>query len=63
MLKKILHYGTNADVVVREFDIPTEPVTKAAIVFMDGLAGKDAIDFSILQPLMLIAHLDDKEEH
>jgi len=61
MLKKILHYGTNADVVVREFDIPTEPVTKAAIVFMDGLAGKDAIDFSILQPLMLIAHLDDKE--
>ena len=28
-LKKILHHGTNADVVIREFDIPTVPETRA----------------------------------
>ncbi len=59
LLKRILHYGTNADVVVREFDIPTDPKTAAAIIFMEGLAARDAINFAILQPLMLIANLDD----
>ena len=62
IVKRILHHGTNADVVVREFDIPTEPKTAAAIIFMEGLAGRDAINFSILQPLMLIANLDDDGE-
>jgi spore germination protein KA len=61
-LKKILHYGTNADVVVREFDIPTIPETKASIMFMDGLTARDTIDFAILEPLMLIANLDDREK-
>lgn len=61
-LKKILHYGTNADVVVREFDIPTIPETKASIIFMDGLTARDTIDFAILEPLMLIANLDDREK-
>lgn len=62
IVKRLLHHGTNADVVVREFDIPTEPKTAAAIIFMEGLAGRDAINFSILQPLMLIANLDDDGE-
>jgi spore germination protein KA len=57
-LKQVLHYGLNSDVVVREFDIPTTPPTKAAIVFMEGLASKDIINLAILQPLMLISHLD-----
>ena len=61
MLKRVLHYGTNADVVIREFDIPTDPKTEAAILFMEGLAARDAINFAILQPLMLIANLDDTE--
>lgn len=61
-LKEIFHYGTNADIVVREFDIPTVPKTEAAIIFMEGLAGRDAIDFAVLQPLMLIANLDDNRE-
>jgi spore germination protein KA len=58
-LKSILHYGTNADAVVREFDIPTIPKTEASIVFIEGLASTNIIDFAILQPLMLIANLDD----
>lgn len=57
-LKQILHYGLNSDVIVREFDIPTTPPTKAAIVFMEGLSSKDIIDLAILQPLMLISNLD-----
>ncbi|MGE5587552.1 MAG: spore germination protein [Clostridia bacterium] len=57
-LKQVLHYGLNSDVVVREFDIPTTPPTKAAIVFMEGLSSKDIINLAILQPLMLISHLD-----
>ena len=61
MLKRVLHYGTNADVVIREFDIPTDPKTEAAILFMEGLAARDAINYAILQPLMLIANLDDTE--
>jgi hypothetical protein len=62
VLKKILHYGTNADVVVREFDIPTERKTTASIIFMDGLVARDAINLAILQPLMLIANLGDEKE-
>ncbi len=58
-LKKILHHGTNADVVIREFDIPTIPETRASIIFIDSLASRDTIDFAILQPLMLIANLND----
>jgi len=58
-LKKILHHGTNADVVIREFDIPTIPETRASIIFVDSLASRDTIDFAILQPLMLIANLND----
>lgn len=58
-LKKVLHYGLNSDVVIREFDIATRPATKAAIVFMEGLADRDLIDLAILQPLMLIANLED----
>ncbi len=49
-LKKILHHGTNADVVIREFDIPTIPETRASIIFIDSLASRDTIDFAILQP-------------
>lgn len=57
-LKEVLHYGLNSDVIVREFEIPTSPPTKAAILFMEGLASKDIIDLAILQPLMLISNLD-----
>ncbi|MGE5573727.1 MAG: spore germination protein [Bacteroidota bacterium] len=57
-LKQVLHYGLNSDVIVREFDVPTTPPTRAAIVFMEGLASKDLIDLAVLQPLMLIANLD-----
>ncbi len=57
-MKQVLRYEINADVVVREFDIPTRPTTRAAIVFMEGLASREAIDLAILQPLMLISNLD-----
>ncbi len=57
-LKQVFHYGLNSDVIIREFDIPTAPPTRAAIVFMEGLSSKDIIDLAVLQPLMLISNLD-----
>ncbi|MEW5866961.1 MAG: spore germination protein, partial [Bacillota bacterium] len=58
-IKQVLHYGLNADVIVREFDIPTCSPTRAAIVFMEGLSSKEIIDWAILQPLMLISNLEE----
>ncbi len=61
-LKRVLHYGVNADVVIREFDLPTEPPTRAAIVFIEGLASREIIDLAVLQPLMLISKLEPRLE-
>ncbi|MEW6229168.1 MAG: spore germination protein [Bacillota bacterium] len=61
-MKRVLHYGLNADVIVREFDIPTCPPTRAVIVFMEGLSSKEIIDWAILQPLMLISNLEEDRD-
>ncbi|MGE5528274.1 MAG: spore germination protein [Patescibacteria group bacterium] len=44
----------NADLVVREFELALDR-RPAALVFLDGLTGRDAINLSILQPLMYLA--------
>ncbi|KJS00984.1 MAG: spore gernimation protein GerA [Peptococcaceae bacterium BRH_c4a] len=49
-LKKIL--GINSDVIFRQFQV-TIDFTRAAVIYVDGLADKNIINDNILKPLML----------
>lgn len=57
-LKKLFRMPTNKDLVIREFVVATQPPTKAVIAFMEGLSDKTVQNDNILQPLMLLSHLD-----
>lgn len=48
----------NADLIIREIQVATRPPVRAAVVFLEGMAEKAVINSHILQPLMLLAHLD-----
>ncbi|MFZ5815092.1 MAG: spore germination protein [Bacillota bacterium] len=54
-IKKLFRLPDNKDLVVRELIIATEPPTKAAVLFMEGLTNTQVINTNILQPLMLMA--------
>ncbi|KKM11411.1 hypothetical protein SY88_08800 [Clostridiales bacterium PH28_bin88] len=47
--------GDSPDIVVREFDIGVHPPVRAALVFVDGLAGKPSVHEHIMKSLMLDA--------
>jgi len=49
-LKKIL--GINSDVIFRQFQLTTD-FTRAAVIYVDGLADRNIINDNILKPLML----------
>jgi spore germination protein KA len=57
-LKKIFRMPANKDLIIRELQIATQPPTRAVVCFMEGLTDKIVINEHILQPLMLLAHLD-----
>ncbi|MDA8097771.1 MAG: spore germination protein [Desulforudis sp.] len=57
MLERLFRSPGNADVVIRQFTIGTDPPFQAMIVFYDGLADKATQNYSILQPLMLLPAL------
>jgi spore germination protein KA len=57
-LKALFRMPPNKDLVLREFEVATQPPTRAVICFMEGLSDKTTINDSILQPLMLLSHLD-----
>ena len=48
----------NVDIIVREFIIATKPEpAAAAIIYIDGLADKIALQFAIIQPLLFLSTL------
>ena len=49
-LKKIM--GINSDVIFRQFQLTTD-FTRAAVIYVDGLADRNIINDNILKPLML----------
>ncbi len=57
-LKELFRLPENKDLVIREFAVATQPPTPAAVCFMEGLTDKGIINDNILQPLMLLSHLD-----
>ena len=46
--------GDSPDIVVREFNIGVHPPVRAALVFVDGLAGKPLVHENIMKSLMLL---------
>lgn len=57
-LEAVFSIPPNADVIMREFDIGTQPSLRAMAVFIEGLSRRDTINEAILKPLMQLAHLD-----
>lgn len=61
-LETIFGLPTNKDVVIRDFTI-TSLDRKALIIYIDGLSDRNAQNFAVLQPLMLLSrsHLETDE--
>ncbi|MFO7173809.1 MAG: spore germination protein [Bacillota bacterium] len=57
-LKQRFRAPDNADLIIREIQVATRPPVRAAVVFLEGMAEKGVINSHILEPLMLLAHLD-----
>jgi spore germination protein KA len=57
-IKELFRLPDNKDLVVRDLTIATQPPTKAVALFMEGLTNTQLINQNILEPLMLLAHLD-----
>lgn len=57
-LKATFRMPENMDLIVRELTVATQPPTPAVACFMEGLADKTIINRDILEPLMLLSHLD-----
>lgn len=57
-LRTLFRAPDNADLIIRELEIGLDPPVAAAVVFMEGMSDKEIINTHILQPLMLLAHLD-----
>jgi spore germination protein KA len=57
-LKALFRMPANKDLVVRDLLIATQPPTRAVACFMEGLSDKTIINRDVLEPLMLLSHLD-----
>ncbi|HLN62633.1 MAG TPA: spore germination protein [Symbiobacteriaceae bacterium] len=57
-LKKLFRMPENKDLIIREILVATQPPTRAVACFMEGLSDKMVINGHILEPLMLVSHLD-----
>lgn len=60
-LRKLFNLPKNRDVVIREFSIPLNGDTRAAIIYIDGAADTKLIDGYVLQPLMVLSNLNKSE--
>ena len=57
-------FQQSPDVIIREFNIGKAGLTKAAVVFVDGLADKEAIEERVMKPLIIedfFANIADTE--
>jgi len=57
-LESLFRMPANKDMVIREFEIATDPPAKAILCFVEGLSDRVAINDNILQPLMLLSRLN-----
>ena len=60
-LMKLRHFfrlPQNRDIVIREFSVPLNGLTKAAIIYIDGAADTKLVDGFVLQPLMLLTNIN-----
>ena len=53
IIEDIYTLPLNKDVVIRKLTIPGQPVIKALLIFMDGLADKKIVNMTVLKPLMM----------
>lgn len=60
-IKDIYDIPKNKDFVIRDFYLGLEPPVKAFALFMEGLTDKNLINMTVLQPLMVLTHLDGFE--
>lgn len=51
----------NADIVIRKFQLWSEPAVDCAIIYVEGLTDRTTISFAILQPLMVLARMTAPE--
>lgn len=56
-LRILFRLPKNRDVVIREFSVPLNGITKAAIIYIDGAADTKLIDSFVLQPLMVLSNI------
>ncbi|MFZ5827709.1 MAG: spore germination protein [Bacillota bacterium] len=57
-IRELFRLPDNKDLVIRDIIAATQPPTRAAVLFMEGLTNTEVINDHVLQPLMLLAHLD-----
>ncbi|MEG6522229.1 spore germination protein [Desulfotomaculum sp. 1211_IL3151] len=60
-LEEKFHLPKNKDVVFRSFTISTVPEVSAVLLYLENMVDKQAINHSILQPLMLLSHLNPNQ--
>ncbi|WP_346428498.1 spore germination protein [Alicyclobacillus mengziensis] len=61
-LNQSFHLPENKDIVVREFEIGINRTWHAMLVFVDGLVNTMLINTNLLEPLMVLSHLDHSHE-
>ena len=61
-LREVFHLPKNKDVVIREFSVPIDGLTRAAIIYIDGAADTKLIDGYVLQPLMLLSNINQVKD-
>ncbi len=59
-LKRRFNVPPNKDLIIREFEIPLQPPVPAFIAFIEGIADRTTINNYILEPLMLLANLNQQ---
>lgn len=60
-LEEKFHLPKNKDVVFRPFTISTTPEVSAVLLYLENMVDKQVINNSILQPLMLLSHLNPNQ--
>jgi spore germination protein KA len=58
-VEKTFGLPTNADIIIRDFTIATNPVTKAFVVYLEGLSDKTVINDTILKSLMQLTAMHE----
>jgi spore germination protein KA len=53
IIAELFSVPENSDLVIKEFEIQSNPSLKAMAVFMDGLVDKAVLQYAVFEPLML----------